>query len=166
MIQVADYLSREAKKSGQTDPDAFARTAFNRYYYAAFLSIREFLNTIDPAWIKSGHKNIPDVLTITLMKKIKKSADIQLRNNLINDRSKQKIIHQANTSTSDIANILKSAYEVRVVADYYPEKRVSFTRDNFILEKHSQREAENWKSKIDYNKGILLHIVKELAIVQ
>lgn len=44
---VADHLSQIAKSRHADEADAFGRTAFNRYYYAAFLSTRELLMQIE-----------------------------------------------------------------------------------------------------------------------
>jgi hypothetical protein len=59
---VADHLSKAARNAGGGEADAFGRSAFNRYYYAAFLSTRELLATIERSWKGVPHSNIPDLL--------------------------------------------------------------------------------------------------------
>ena len=58
---VAEHLSTHAKVlgSGDAEADAFGRSAFNRHYYATFLTVRELLVAIDIAWAKTPHAEIP-----------------------------------------------------------------------------------------------------------
>ena len=59
---VADHLSKAARTTVGGEADAFGRSAFNRYYYAAFLSTRELLSMIERSWSGVPHSNIPALL--------------------------------------------------------------------------------------------------------
>lgn len=44
--------------------DLFGRSAFNRYYYAAFLVTREMLGELQNSWKATPHRQIPILLTV------------------------------------------------------------------------------------------------------
>jgi hypothetical protein len=60
MHQVAEHLSLQARAMTGNDADAFGRSAFNRYYYATYLSVRELLASLDSSWETQRHSAIPD----------------------------------------------------------------------------------------------------------
>ena len=68
LYDVAEHLSRQAKSSYKKGDsayamaDAFGRSAFNRYYYASFLNVRDLVSTLDGRWARISHKGIPDLL--------------------------------------------------------------------------------------------------------
>ena len=49
-------------------------TAFNRYYYAAFLTTRDLLIQIDKGWSRTSHANIPELLEADLLKRVRASV--------------------------------------------------------------------------------------------
>lgn len=165
MHQVAEYLSSEAKQQKGAEADAFARSAFNRYYYAAFLSVREFLASIDSKWGSQNHSSLPDLLEKTLVERVRKQAKDLQKKELISESRQYALSKQAAQASTEIASILRIAYNVRVVADYKPEQLVSFNHADFELAQHTRAEAMNWKLRVDLAKGTLLRISKELGLV-
>lgn len=163
--QVAEHLSLQARTLTGDDADAFGRSAFNRYYYAAYLSVRELLASLDTSWEASPHSAIPDLLEITVMRQVRDQAKRMSTSGLITIARHHSLAKQAGQASSDIASILRAAYGVRVVADYRPEQRVAFDRLEFRLAQHTHAEARNWKTRVDRAKKVLMSISKELGIV-
>jgi hypothetical protein len=84
MRVVADRLADWAASEADADnADLFGRSAFNRYYYAAYLITREMLRKLDPKWAASGHRQIPDLLQKTVTKKARQSIKNAEKNRLI-----------------------------------------------------------------------------------
>ena len=162
---VADHLSQEAKSRHADGADAFGRTAFNRYYYAAFLSTRELLMQIERSWSRAPHGNIPDLLERDLVKRLRTTLKrLQTKGTVAEGRAKS-LVSQAGAAAGDIASILRMAYKVRITADYEPEERVAFEPTTFRLATHTEAEAKQWILRIDRNKGIILNIAKEVGLV-
>lgn len=68
---VAQQLEFWAKeKDKETERDLFGRSAFNRYYYAAFLVTREMLGALRPTWRHTAHAAIPELLEAGLKKRL------------------------------------------------------------------------------------------------
>ena len=153
MIEVGDYLRDRAIVD---DADLYGRSAFNRYYYAAYLSTRELLKQLDDTWARTGHKSIPELLEGSVVNRLKAVARKQ---------GNPQAINSAYRAASEIANVLRTAYEVRIVADYQPDTLVVFHANTFKLVNHSAAEAERWASRVEAPKGTLLRLYRELGIV-
>jgi hypothetical protein len=54
------FAGTAAGKGDENEFDLFSRSAFNRYYYSAFLSVRSVLKTLDPAWATPSHQSMPE----------------------------------------------------------------------------------------------------------
>ncbi|MBP6766229.1 MAG: hypothetical protein KA171_00510 [Reyranella sp.] len=153
MHEVGEYLRDKALES---NADLFGRSAFNRYYYAAYLSARELLQELDPKWAASSHKAIPDLMEGIVVDRLKAVAKRQGEHGIVNSAYK---------AASEIANVLRTAYAVRVVADYQPNNRVEFSNGTFKLVEHSAAEAASWARRVDTPKGTLLRLYRKLGIV-
>ncbi|TCT81688.1 hypothetical protein EDC48_12846 [Gibbsiella quercinecans] len=163
--KVAEHLSQHAKKCKDDTADAFGRSALNRYYYATYISVREFLGTMDKSWEGQSHGTIPPLLEGELLKRIRTAAASQERLGLITTPKSKGYISSASNAASSIASILKSAYSIRVISDYKPNIKLTFNNGGFSCGGHTDSEARSWKSKVDAQKGILLNISRELGIV-
>ena len=64
-----------------------------------------------------------------------------------------------------MASILRTAYTVRVTADYMPEEKVIFEPATFRLATHTEAKARNWLQRIDRSKGVVLGAAREIGIV-
>lgn len=162
---VADHLCRVAKETQADEADAFGRTAFNRYYYAAFLSTRDLLIQVDRSWAHTPHSNIPEILEMNLMKKLRAALKpLQIRGLVAEGRARS-LVNQAGSAGGEMAAILRMAYKVRITADYSPEVKVIFEPATFRLATHTEAEAKQWLLRIDRSKGILLNVAKEVGLV-
>jgi hypothetical protein len=165
MQTVAHHLSCVAKSRSSDEADAFGRAAFNRYYYAAFLSTRQLLSCVERSWARSPHSAIPDLLEQSLTKKLISALKRLEKNGLIAHGKAESLVSQARTAAGETSSILHMAYKVRVIADYEPEEKVSFELSTFCLATHTEAEAKQWLARIERNKGILLRVAKEVGLV-
>ena len=162
---VADHLCIAAKAKQADEADAFGRTAFNRYYYAAFLSTRDLLIQIDRSWANLPHGNIPGILETDLIRRLRKALKPLQDKGLVAEGKAKSLVNQAGSAGGEMASILRMAYKVRVTADYMPEEKVIFDPATFRLATHTEAEAKQWLLRIDRNKGILLSVAKEAGLV-
>jgi len=162
---VADHLCHAAKTKPADEADAFGRTAFNRYYYAAYLSTRDLLIQIDRSWARSPHGNIPEILEIDLIKRLRMALRPLQAKGLVAEGKAKSLVSQAGSAGGEMASILRIAYKVRITADYMPEEKVIFEPATFRLATHTEAEAKQWLLRIDRAKGILLNVAKEVGLV-
>ena len=164
---VAEHLSVHAKGlgSGDAEADAFGRSAFNRHYYATFLTVRELLVTINKAWATTPHAAIPVLIEKNLVARIKEAAERQVRSHALGASRKSAIVSQAMSAASEIASVLKSAYTIRVAADYEPSHKIVFGASGIELDSCSIGEASRWYVRVEREKWKLIAISKELGLV-
>lgn len=144
MQVVGHHLDVQAVAASNADKDAFARSAFNRYYYSAFLTIREMLSKMDPAWAGLGHASYPDILTGNIRKSLKRARRRASKND---DDDLVEKIDKAVRSIHELTSIIRTAYAVRVIADYQPEEVICFTNaGRFTLRSVSATDAYDWES--------------------
>ncbi|MDZ4187650.1 MAG: hypothetical protein U1D25_06020 [Hydrogenophaga sp.] len=160
---VAKTLAIEALKGGPA-ADAFGRSAFNRYYYSAYLSTRNFLNQFDSKWGSQSHANIPDTIEVNLIKLINASAEKARRTGLISDSDKERIKSLAKTTARMYASLLREAYDTRCTADYQPETKLEFNEKGFSITGTTNSTAERWLIEVNQKKGTLMGLCKELGI--
>jgi hypothetical protein len=165
LLDVAEHLSDRARKESGARADAFGRSAFNRYYYASFLSVRELLAEIEPSWSATPHANFPELLQDAVVKQVRREAKKQEKAGAISPSSASSLITKAASATSEIASVLRVANQARVAADYKPEIAVVFDGTGFELGGQTDAAARGWKARVDRMKGVLLRVCKELAIV-
>lgn len=162
MLSVAHHLQVEAVKlviASKTDADLYARSAFNRYYYATFLCVRQTLVNVDKKYESSlNHKGIPELLRGTIQKRIKA---IQRKASKLGDAQLVKDCLQASSQNLTFAEILEKAYAIRVVADYTPETAVDFRSDRFSLSGVAVTEAHEWLAKANLWSSLLLNVVRQ-----
>ena len=149
---VGDQLATWALAQTEDDKkDLFGRSAFNRYYYAAFLSVRQMLGELEPKWQRTAHRNIPDLLKRTLKRKLKSAID----KGILPRGEGMQVIEKHSKSISGLADLLKQAYKVRISADYEPEERIQQTNKVISLSDHTLTSAEKWPGRADsYCKAI------------
>lgn len=162
---VAEHLSTQAKLYNGDAADAFGRSAFNRYYYATFLTIRELIGLLDSSWESTPHSSIPRILEEAFLGKLKKEIKKKAKQGLISKQQESKMITQASGAITAIADLLRSAYSVRVASDYDPKIKVIFSVNGFSIVDHTDSEARNWKSRAERSKGVLISISRELGLV-
>lgn len=163
---VAEHLATHAKTlNPKQNADACGRSAFNRYYYASYLAVRELLGLLDAAWATQPHSGIPELLEKALVRRLKTQAKLLVAEGLLSHSKEQALMSQAKQASGEIASLLRAAYAVRVAADYEPSQHVSFEKAGFTLLGHSDAEARQWRARVEREKGKLINISKELGIV-
>jgi len=143
---VGCYLEHETKTRPEGERDAFARSTFNRFYYAAFLEVRDLLKRIDyDAWDTVGHKAYPDVLQ-SIQKNFRAEAT---RARKASDTETSRSISKASDALRTISEIMAAAYISRVTADYNIEIPVKFGEgDVFYINSVSVKDAKSWYRSI------------------
>ena len=163
---VGDHLAGVAAHIG--DPiefDLFSRSAFNRYYYSAFLSVRSVLKSIDPAWAKPSHQSMPEVLKGEVLKRLKRQIRNAREQGLITDSKGSELYRTAGTAASELSNLLTSARETRRLADYEPEIRVGKTSSGTTLGQWTLDAARNWERRVEAQSKTILNIYAQLGLI-
>lgn len=145
MKLVADHLQREAvPRAGTDEGDLFGRSAFNRYYYSAFLVVRKGLSEINGVWHGQNHAGIPLLLIGQVSDELKRIKSVA------NRRRDWVLVGEcaaAISAASDLSRMLEVARTAREAADYNPEILVSFSGDRFSLNTISITEAHDWPGR-------------------
>lgn len=143
--EVASLLQLEASRRLPADyKDDFGRSTFNRFYYAAFLQVRDALKSVRSEWGRLNHSDIPDLLRGSVTRELKLLMGKAKRNS---DHRLTSTCSVALTGARELAQMLEQAYAARVVADYNPEIKVDFASPHFKLNETPISEAKNWPSK-------------------
>ena len=146
MQRVGHHLQLEAIKKTGTERDVYARSAYNRYYYAVFLTVRSLLGKLDPKWSRGPHKSYPEVLKGSITKNFKTA---KWRANKNGDYALIPKLDGGIRASAALANLVEKANAVRVIADYEPSEFVNFeTAERFSLKSVEITEAHNWESSV------------------
>jgi hypothetical protein len=163
---VGDHLAGVAAKSADpTEFDLFSRSAFNRYYYSAFLSVRKVLKSIDPNWATPTHKSMPEVLKGEVLNRLKRRIRTEQKAGRISKTKGDQWICTAGTAASDLAELLASARETRRLADYEPETRVANTVSGTKLGSWTLDAARNWERRVEAQSKTILKIYAQLGLI-
>lgn len=143
MEVVASHLFQEVlKRTDQDEKNLFARSAFNRCYYATFLNVRAGLKQLNPEWSKLPHKDIPEVLKVSVKKMLVKG---KAKASKVNDVESMRLCERAVVAARDLSEIMKTGYATRVAADYFPEIKIVFAGgQNCSLNSVGSTEAQYW----------------------
>lgn len=165
MELVAHRLSNIAQtEKDRSAANLFGRTAFNRYYYAAFLEVRSALKNLNPDWSRPAHKAVPELLTGQVLEKIKKQISTWEKTGVLAAGRASALRTQANGATSGLADLLKSAREVRRVADYEPETLCEVTPKGVVLGTDSLHAAKQWPERVRAHTSLIQKIYNELGL--
>lgn len=156
MKLVGEKLERYAdSESDILKKDLFGRSAFNRYYYAAFLITREMLGELQPKWKKTPHREIPGLLQGAVRKPVINRLKQDAKKDLITNGELHVLQSLLTNATNNLANLLVQAYDVRVVADYEPENHITANGKNIVLRACKLTTANNWADRANaYCKAI------------
>lgn len=149
MRLVADHLREQAlARTGTDDFDEFGRSAFNRYYYATFLMIREKFYTMGVLQVgqELPHANVPERLRGTLKKELSKA---RLKIHRSGDKELTGKIHSAESAAEDLARMIEEAKAIRTLADYEPETAIVLSRRGFSLVDVDIDAAKAWPQKAE-----------------
>lgn len=141
MLVVAEHLRDTSSQiKDTTERDLFARSAFNRYYYATFLTIRTTLSEIDPKWDEPRHKEVPVLLRETVVKKFQRRA----KGRLLSPSEAAKEMYKGCTAAKALAKMIEIGNETRKTADYEPKVLVLFENSTFSLNGVKSSTARKW----------------------
>ena len=144
MESVARHLKDHALTLGPTDEAAlFGRSAFNRYYYSAFLLTKLYLLPVLPA-LPEKHAGIPEFLQGSVARELNRRKAQARR---VDDHASIQLAHNARLAAVELAALLKTGYSARVVADYHLETPLDFYDRGFKLNEVRVSEAETWPHK-------------------
>jgi len=107
---VGDHLAEVAQQSGDgSRVDLFGRSAHNRYYYSAFLSVRHALKTIDDKWATPTHQAVPEVLRGQVLNRLNRSIKSAVTSGLISRAEGNDMQRRAANAACELSNLLASA---------------------------------------------------------
>ncbi|MDP1548660.1 MAG: hypothetical protein Q8L97_00665 [Nitrosomonas sp.] len=145
---VGDQLEKWAHiQSESHKKDLFGRSAFNRYYYAAFLITREMLGNYKSEWKRTPHAEIPKLLKSSFSKPVINQMNINQKKGLMTTSEASRLRKKLKTATSELANLLKEAYDARVIADYDPETTITIEGNNISLKFYKLNSASSWADR-------------------
>jgi len=148
MEVVGEHLQDWAQKQkDELQKDVFGRSAFNRYYYAAYLITRMNLGELNPDWKKEKHKAMPNTLMTTVRKPVIRELDKQVKKNIMTKSERSRAESSLKVATASLSNLLKEAYDLRCVADYEPEELISFDNNLLLLKEYKLDSARKWPGK-------------------
>jgi hypothetical protein len=145
MERVALELQRTAmKRRDQVDDfDKFGRSAFNRYYYAVFLIVRDLMLEFNSRWAGS-HSSIPEMLRGTVRGEISRFRSAA---NKRGNSEQSEAANRAIAAIHSLATLMEEANRLRVTADYNPAIRVEDQGgERFALVSTNITEAHQWPS--------------------
>lgn len=161
MLVVANHLEKECwKPKDALERDQFARSAFNRYYYAVYLTVRNALGEIDPSWNEPAHSQVPKLLRDTVVKRIKKRA----KKPAMQREQSEKLVNQACTAAKALATLMDTGYMTRVVADYEPDRLVVFKDSVVTLAGVKASSARQWSRDANTQCRVLVDAAKKLGL--
>lgn len=155
MELVASHLKSEAtRRTDAVERDLFARSAFNRYYYATFLLTRATLASFRAEWRDNiPHATMPELLRGKIKTLITKERFSAQKNG---DTELVAICLRALSALEDLAKILDIGRATRTTADYNPEIQIDFSNGiAFRLNTISISDANSWPQRA---RGYLLTI--------
>ena len=142
MNEVGQHLQTTALSQPAPLRDQFARSAYNRYYYANFLAAREMYQRLYPDSENLGHADYPNVLRGKVLR-VFKGALTKARK--IGDYKLSTEIERAKAACLSLADQFEKANTIRKIADYEPEVKVVFnSKDRFSLSSITITEAHQW----------------------
>ncbi|WP_133065439.1 hypothetical protein [Niveispirillum lacus] len=158
--EVAHHLQKTAHSTEGVERDAFARSAYNRYYYACYLEIRAVFREMSPDWERSAHKSFPEILTSSISKNLKSRRKAASR---VEDTELVRRIDQAVRACKELAKIIEKANGARIVADYNPEIEVGFNGNaRFSLNGIEITEAHQWYGQVRVLASQILSVWRQI----
>lgn len=160
MEVVARHLKDRAlalEDASDVSADLFGRSAFNRYYYSAFLLTRQLLLPIFDD-LPSQHASIPDYLRGSVARELNKRKQRARRTD---DHPSVKQAQDARQAALELADLLVLGYSARVAADYHPEVPISFYSQGFKLNEVRLADAESWPHKARTFATMILQAVAQ-----
>ncbi|WP_146036882.1 hypothetical protein [Burkholderia pseudomallei] len=167
MERVANSLAQQAiNAQDEGDVNLYGRSAFNRYYYAAYLSVREMLQCGQPAHASAAHSDLPGLLEGAVLKRIKAAVQRQVKLRLLTHGEGEGINHAATDALTTLADILRDGYRMRVIADYKPTILATIENRRVKLEDKNSDAARHWNKRARHAIGSVVSIWRKLGLIQ
>lgn len=144
--------------------DLLGRSAFNRYYYAAFLITRNTLGSMQSNWKGTAHAEIPNLLKTGLRKPAKAALKNQVKLGLLDKGNESQLLTELNGAANELAELLKHAYDARILADYEPEIKTVREGNVITLKSHKLTTAKEWPDRANKLCARLLRVWKEIGL--
>ncbi len=158
---VADHLVEKAwSVSKSSERNLFARSAFNRYYYATFLTVRSTLAEIDPRWDEPTHASVPKILRETVVERFNR----RVKKRHVNRNEAEKIKAKGCTAAKAIADLLETGNATRKIADYEPDQLIKFQNEAAYLNGVTSGAARQWCIDAQTRCRVLLDAAKQLGL--
>lgn len=165
MRYVGNELERLALENADPDhADLLGRSAFNRYYYAAFLITRETLGSMQSNWRSTSHAGIPALLESALRKPAEHALEKQVKAGLLSLSKKKQLLAALNATGSELAQLFRCAYDARVLADYEPEIKTTKYGNVISLKTYKLTTASQWSNQAEKHCAKLKRIWKEIGL--
>lgn len=164
---VGDHLREmAAKEKDRLRFDLFSRSAFNRYYYSAFLAVRAALGTIDSKWQKPNHAAIPALLKGQVIERLHAQLSINKKRGGRLDAETERLYSRARSAADELSTFLRTANAVRRVADYEPETKVDRMEQpgGARLARCTIDEARGWRQRAEACTSTILRAYKRLGL--
>ena len=160
---VAKHLELEANRRQGEELDLFARSAFNRYYYACYRLVWQLHKTVYPEMNVPGHRDLPDKIERSLYRKFLSQFQRAAKRRLISEGKAKQLRSSVRRSTSELSNVLRQSYGVRCTADYHPEILVIREGSKLVLELTSLAVAPGWVKRVNQLCSSLISEWKSLG---
>lgn len=155
---VARHLKDQALALGKTDDATlFGRSAFNRYYYSAFLLTKQHLLPVLPD-LPNRHAAIPEFLQGSVGRELSRRKAKARR---VSDHPSVQLTQNARLAAIELAELLKVGYSARVIADYHPEQPIDFYERGLKLNEVRLSEAEAWPHKARHLAVLVVSAFKQ-----
>lgn len=146
MQEVGHHLQKTAHVIAGVERDVFARSSYNRYYYACYLEARAALNEMSADWGRARHKSFPEIFRASIPKALRTGRRTADR---AGDSLLVRQIDQSLRACAELASIIERAYGTRIVADYNPEIGVGFNGTaRFSLNGVEVTDAHQWHGRV------------------
>lgn len=165
MKRVGQHLEEFALDSKDDELiDLFGRSAFNRYYYACFLATRTMLGELQPSLKGTSHAGIPGLLVTTILKKPTASLK-RMEQQGIDTGKCRRYRQELQAATKGLAELLKLAYDARLISDYSPEEPIQKNGNVISLRNNKLNEAKGWLDRTNSYIKTIKKVWKESGLV-
>lgn len=163
---VGNHLVNQAlKETTATRIDAYGRSAFNRYYYSAFLVSRKMIFQIDRSRTKLDHDKIPGILRGPIINKIKNDVKRLKGKDPHGHKYRSVLLSSVRRSAGQLADLMAEAYAVRCIADYNPEEIAYIDGSSLRLSNCSVSRAQHWSSNAELYARSIISVYDELGLI-
>jgi hypothetical protein len=144
------------------DDDLYARSAFNRYYYASFLASRKLI--AETMGTKNlPHAAIPAHLKGEFRKTFRRQIQSRFKSGALSVSHHSRMLTDLSQNTQLLGKLLEDAYSVRVLADYEPDVPVEIKDNTFRLGISTLASAGHWAGTTEMYCRNLRQIWKDLG---